>query len=425
MKYALFQTQRDPFELAEKIRLLVHQQGLADRVLRVRWEKGARKGSPYYAFLALDKRHAHTLSADLTHLLGCLDLRLTTPAKLLEENQVSKMLSKANVDLEQPDPALPYRKLERQLEPVFGQESEPLFEGLYERIRAEHQDQLLYWLSAAGSGTWPTFLNVCQLLRLAENASQARQVLRQLSLLGHLETSQDGQRWAMAPTTAVCCDVDGEVYLAGQRQGAWLEDYPLKSEVQAQADGPARWLVTRPEERSDWGIAEAGAAAREMLDRLPDLRGWKASLTGLEFPSLSDYDVERWNGTSFETAPRLLPSEDGFYRLTPLQTRFRQMARCLYFDSVRKLWLQADWSGLRLLADIQAGAGQELIYDAKAKTLTLRADQRWPLVFEKALVLASGRLPSKLQRGQWLKYHGVSNALATDFALRFGADLSK
>jgi len=65
--------------------------------------------------------------------------------------------------------------------------------------RGQHFDRLLLWLSAAGSGTRGTFFSACQSLRLADDSREAGFILRRLRLLGHIESSRDGERWFIAP----------------------------------------------------------------------------------------------------------------------------------------------------------------------------------------------------------------------------------
>jgi hypothetical protein len=47
----------------------------------------------------------------------------------------------------------------------------------------------------------------------------------------------------------------------------------------------------------------------------------------------------------------------------------------------------------------------------QAGQLAIPIAQRWPLLHDRCLVLASGRLPSRLGGEQWLRYPGVSREL--------------
>ncbi|MHC5719637.1 MAG: hypothetical protein ACYTX0_48245, partial [Nostoc sp.] len=83
-------------------------------------------------------------------------------------------------------------------------------------------EQLLYWLSALGSGTWESFKKACAALKIEE----PRRILRRLRLLGHIEFSPDGYRWSIAPIAIVKITSESnfqEFILCGSRSINLLE----------------------------------------------------------------------------------------------------------------------------------------------------------------------------------------------------------
>ena len=53
----------------------------------------------------------------------------------------------------------------------------------------------------------------------------------------------------------------------------------------------------------------------------------------------------------------------------------------------------------------------EVVYDYSTNDLLIPVDERWPLLYERALVLASGNLPARADNPRWLKYSGISSEL--------------
>ena len=83
----------------------------------------------------------------------------------------------------------------------------------------------------------------------------------------------------------------------------------------------------------------------------------------------------------------------------------------LYLDQSNQRWLRADWYGLRFLAYDSAGRDFEVTYDSSTNDLLIPMAERWPMLYERALVLASGSLPGPAANSRWLKYSGVSSEL--------------
>ena len=99
------------------------------------------------------------------------------------------------------------------------------------------------------------------------------------------------------------------------------------------------------------------------------------------------------------------------YRLTRGESA-NAYQQVLYLDQPNQRWLKGDWYGLRFLAHDSANVDFEVKYDSGTRQLLMPADERWPLLYERALVLATGILPCRAENPKWLKYSGVSDELA-------------
>ena len=85
--------------------------------------------------------------------------------------------------------------------------------------------------------------------------------------------------------------------------------------------------------------------------------------------------------------------------------------RVLYLDQPNQRWLRGDWYGLCFLSYHSVGRDFEALCDFSTNNILIPKDERWPLLYERALVLASGTLPSRAENPKWLRYSGVSSEL--------------
>lgn len=148
---------------------------------------------------------------------------------------------------------------------------------------------------------------------------------------------------------------------------------------------------------------------------LPPLEGWKESLEPLQGIRPHNYLVKRFDGVAFSEV--IFSGRTGLYELWPPDGRAARGADLrpeytLYYDEVRQQWLRADWYGLRFLARYEAGQSCPLRYRSTTNQLAVPSKWRWPEVYERALVLASGRLPS--YRDGWLVYESIGAELAEE-----------
>ena len=286
---------------------------------------------------------------------------------------------------------------------------------------------LLYWISSRGQGNWDNFVQACLALKIADNRREARSAFRRMTLLGHIDSSGDGLKWSVSPLAFVRFpDQEEGGYLTGQRTPNVLDRasnlWSLTQTQQMSYDGPHR-VSFSPARSIDSGVeagidvAEAGISSVRLASLLPDLQGWKDSLHSLPSLSTLPYHLEKWTSGKFETYDTLYErdgihyGESGMYRLSGYSGQStRNMT--LFFDKPSQRWLRGDWYGLRFM-DLEAGQKLiEVVHDSDSGTLLIPNDQRWPLLYERALTFASGLLPSRAGNPDWLSYIQIPLSLA-------------
>jgi len=278
------------------------------------------------------------------------------------------------------------------------------------------------------------FVHTCKVLQLAEDAGQARLIFRQLLFLGHIECAKDGSAWSVSPAVLVLHPTQpGIGFLCGQRTPKMLTRLrgvaPLTETPQPVGRGPTRIEVAcesltegNIELAPGFAIHVTGAVATQLAELLPNLDGWKETLTLIEKPNTNTCIVERWDGRQYVPPSDFYQRGDhysgasGLYRLTREATSYRMV---LYFDCERQRWLKGDWYGLRFLTYKDAGLGQEPVYHSVSNELRILAAERWPLLYERALALASGLLPQRVTDtagAEWLIYCDVPAVLTQALA---------
>ena len=99
------------------------------------------------------------------------------------------------------------------------------------------------------------------------------------------------------------------------------------------------------------------------------------------------------------------------YRLTRDGDRTGR-ALTLFFDPASQRWFRGDWYGLRFLALEALPGGVNAVYRSDRRELLIPDSQRWPLLYERALVLSSGLLPKRAPNPEWLSYPRVPLTMA-------------
>lgn len=417
----------------ENIRRIVVRADLASQISLVKLERNA--GRQFYVFLGVDSGQDDGIPGGLGQAFKSIGINFieSTPLQLEE---IKSMVQRQDIEIHGFN-TLPYRqrRLEEHGDPFDqsdvwqSQEASPEECARYE--------QLLHWVSARGEGTWESFAGACEVLGVAEDRQGARSAFRQMSLLGHLENSGNGLRWSVAPASLVRFpDGPDSGFLAGQRTASVLrqvgELWPLSEMLHPHHPGPPR-IELFPQMAFHFigvNIADAGATSARLADLLPCLNQWKALQPSIQSLNTAVYRLERWQDGDLHTCDTFFErdglyfGESGMYRLTwDGDPSGRSMT--LFFDQPTQRWLQGDWYGLRFLA-IEAGQdGCRAIHDATHSELLIPASQRWPLLYERALTLASGLLPDRVGNPSWLRYTHVTVRIAQELCHKLNVDLEE
>jgi hypothetical protein len=289
-------------------------------------------------------------------------------------------------------------------------------EELNDYENSETYDKLLWWCSSMGSGTVYQISEVAENLRIGELAGGIWSVLKKLSLLGHLDVTFNQDRgwfWRISPLTLVEFDSGRAAYLAGAQSGnlrKLLID-ELGASLQDTNGGPFR--VSLLAESLAHLKSLIGYTPRHAVDTvsrwaemLPTIDEWQSNLKA--DPDIANqpnkYKFERYAGNYFQQVSRneLL---EGLYRV---QRDGEQFSKKSVFRATDGRWLNGDFATLRFLSLLSKDQNpQAKIVDDGALIMPL--EHRWPTLYERALVLASGRLPTMqtTSKSRFLAYSDV------------------
>lgn len=293
-------------------------------------------------------------------------------------------------------------------DPFAEEEDEELSLGEVELT--QRFDRLLVWMSAHAEGSFATLDSARRALGIEIDT---RRVLRALRLLGHCETSRDGGRWSIAPSTLAPTEDDCFV-LTGGRDAALLqalrEQFQTEEMTQPAGAGPSAFRVrtAEPGDLSSLGVHVVSQADRALAAALPRVNGWGAMLEDVPFDP-TGFTIRRLDGGLFEDVGPF-EGKAGLYKFerTGPQTRPFHL-----FFSPELGWRRGEWTGLRFLARLWEFEKAGCTFDAETQRLFVPVDWRWPEIYERALVLSSGQLPTRDDRGTgaWLVYASIEREL--------------
>ena len=193
----------------------------------------------------------------------------------------------------------------------------------------------------------------------------------------------------------------------------------IKSQGQLISFGLPRWRVIFPdfikyqqiETLAGVPIYKPGNISQQLADCLPTLQEWQMNLPKIGGVVSSQYNWQQYHFETKNFQLCILPEKTGFYemRRDPEQ-KFPD--RTIFYEANTQTWRQGDWYGLRFLALHHEKTLQACCYSLEQKQITVPYHQRWPQLYERALVLASGYLPQISGDRQWLTYHNISPELA-------------
>ena len=285
---------------------------------------------------------------------------------------------------------------------------------------SDRYNKLLFWLSAVGEGNRETFIQACLTLGVINDREYARSALRRLRLLGHVDCSGDGSRWEVSPAALVIFSNGLERgFLTGQRVPSLLNNLSgdLSRTHQPNYQGPPRVAIVASGSLAS--IADAGQTATKLAKLLPDIEGWKDSDSLQQMSRLitTQFDIKIWDGRQFQPCDTFYERDGEYYG----QSGMYQLSRnsngyayeiTLFFDEQKQRWLRGDWYGLRFLTLNAEEVGTEAVHDSSTDSLFVPVSQRWPMLYERALVLASGLLPDYANNQNWLRYQAIPFDLA-------------
>ena len=419
--YAGFSCRGNPQEVLELISRKVQEFELSTLVPLIRVEKKAR--GQFYVFVAVEsERPGQFPSAfeDYLHPLPCFEYPAVKGASHFTYEQIKPMVGPAHKVEEYTNP-IPFQ------EPQLRINHDPFAD--FEVLDAQQNSnpnltKLLDWLSAKGYGSWETFQNVCQSLAIEHPGH----VLRKLKLSGHIETSPNGKKWSIAPTAIVPLNPDPEnleFYLCGQQNTCLRQDLAkiadIKPEGQPTTFGLPRWKVIfsdratyeQLEMLGNVKIHKPGNIAQRLAECLPKIEEWQANLPIVGGIVSTQYHWRQYQPESQAFQDYSLPDQTGLYEMRR-EADQSYPERPFFYEADTEIWRQGDWYGLRFLALYHSGNIQECAYRPHQKQLAILAAERWPQLYERALVLASGYLPSwhNIYDQSWLIYHNITSDLA-------------
>jgi hypothetical protein len=402
-----------PDAAIKKVSALVSQLNVRDLVPRVCTERGASHGGQFYLFIAFESDDDGTVDSRVKQLfefaaqIGCHDAGIPD-----QHRDDLKGFVGQDVRVEEFARRLRYKPLviPDAGDPFAEEEDEELSLGEVELT--QRFDRLLVWMSAHAEGSFATLDSARRALGIEMDA---RRVLRTLRLLGHCETSRDGSRWSITPSTLVQVE-PGCFVLAGARDEPLMEGvrerFPAKTEQVPQPSGAGpsafRVLTTDLGDVSEHEVTVEQQADRALARALPSIRGWAEALESVSVDP-NGFTIRRLTGDGF-AAVGVFSREAGFYQLQGTGANSR--AFHLYY-SPEFGWRRGEWTGLRFLARLREFGKAGCTFDAETQRLFVPFDWRWPEIYERALVLSSGQMPTRDDNGTgaWLVYASVEREL--------------
>jgi len=380
------------------------------------YEKRVKKGE-FYFFVGVNTARKpeddEEITNDLREILNQLGLRnlgiyvyfddIKKMAKEVEVNSVRKL----KIYSHEQQPVDPFSYIESEGEIIT------------ETQTLEAYQDLLYIMSLYGKGTWQSFRDLCGATGLDSTGLKSKQIMRHLRLLGHVELINHGRDWVVAPPCLVQPDINPNnqsgytVFLAGQRSKSIINSlayYVHTIEPHPYKNAPECIYIhfDNQEEAQEFAYKhhyhQVGTVARTMVEQLPTLDEWE-SLLSSQLIVTAHYNFSEWRDGMF-TPLEGLPQKTGLYELTPRNNTSHIPKQTLYYDASREQWLKTDWYGLRYLMLKRTGQNPKIYYHLQENIVMIHKNHLLPYLYEKALVLASGCLPT--YRGQFICYSGIS-----------------
>ena len=396
LKYLIYRTVTKRKTMMDNIRHQVLRDGLGMEIPLVRFERGGGRGE-YYLGIAVSVDDPAQLmpSSKVLEMLNNVGLtlfvRTEKGAALWESRKITFL--QGNFDWEsfnhpiafEPSPSVSVDAdcFERTDQiTTIEQELAPDDE--------ECMDKLLWWCSAKGEGSFQGFKEVCELLKsVLHFHGTPRQAMRSLILLGYIESINEGRKWGCTPTAFVQPSI-GDAYLTGKLTSALLKRFTEQINITKTGSngGPSRFV---PIDIVGAGLPILDNPAGKLADVLSCFKEWQDTLDVDPDIQPHQYSFKIYNGTDF-----VVPSErglkPGLYEATRLDGHYPVPTTTFYDGSN---WVRGGFYDLKWLAIKNSGKPMNVRIN-KEGSLGVPIFARWPLLYERPLVLASGKLPRKI-----------------------------
>ncbi len=427
VKYLLFWGSGNRHKMRELIRNYVRNMRLGMEVPIVKFEPVS--AGPYYFGIAvnLDDPMQTEPNARLTAMLQDLGIKNkmvrndSEHSAFHEANKISTLVTEKFEYASFLEP-IRFEKAECNIDinddDIFGGD----FIDDYEYTAEEQlMDHLLWWCSAKGEGSWGLFKDAVKLLRLNETTQGgAWAVMRRFVLLGDIEAVTAGRKfeWGVTPTALVKSALAG-AYISGKMTPAWRKKLTGVS-LTSSNGGPTRVSVN-PSVLIE-GLPILIDPAGKLASVLPYYSEWEVLLPVDPDIAVHKYSFKIYDGQGFVRLNDIETMPPGLYEATRNEGQFAP--KVVFYDGLR--WLSGAYYDLRWLMIRSNGQMMNAIIN-KADELFIPEMSRWPMIYERSLVLASGKLPRKEKFGDMdvLVYESVGRELAQKLADKLGIDLQE
>lgn len=412
-RYRCFSCKGDREQVIAGITKLVNELEVRHRVPRVCTERSVGRGrNEFYLFVAFEAEDDGSIEDEVRELLGLIQRVMPCRGGHLGDFKREDLKGFVGQDVRVEEFARRLRYKPLVVPPAgdpFADEADDEL-SLDEVELTQRFDRLLLWMSAHAEGSFATLDSARRALGIGMDT---RRVLRALRLLGHCETSQDGNRWSMAPSALVSTE-DACFVLVGGRDRELIETlrerFPTEEVTQPWGTGPAAFRVAtaQPGDLADVGVQTLPRADCTLAAALPAIDGWLARLEGVPLDP-AGFAMRRLEGGTFEEVG-VFENEPGLYQLERPGSGGRVFH--LYF-SPELGWRRGEWTGLRFGARLHEFRRAHCTFEPETNRLFVPIDWRWPEIYERALVLSSGQLPMRDHdgRGAWLVYSSIEPEL--------------
>ncbi|MCZ2110580.1 MAG: hypothetical protein LC118_13610, partial [Dehalococcoidia bacterium] len=202
-RYRCFSCKGDREQVIARITKLVNELEVRHRVPRVCTERSVGRGrNEFYLFVAFEAEDDGSIEDEVRKLLELIQGVMPCRGGHLGDFKREDLKGFVGQDVRVEEFARRLRYKPLVVPPAgdpFAEEGDEDL-SLSELELTQRFDRLLIWMSAYAEGSFATLDSARRALGIEIDT---RRVLRTMRLLGHCETSRDGRRWSIAPSTLI------------------------------------------------------------------------------------------------------------------------------------------------------------------------------------------------------------------------------